>query len=82
MPLRLSLKYFCSSFDEQTKIDLALQGGGDDYIVKPIDDKILLQKLKGSGQSSGQRFHFVPSKLIRHLKSFKIKAPQVELGLF
>ncbi|MBG07883.1 MAG: hypothetical protein CME68_03945 [Halobacteriovoraceae bacterium] len=67
---------FCSSYDDQTKIDLALQGGGDDYIVKPIDDKILLQKIERlMGQSSGSRFHSVPSTLMVTLQEFKNKGP-------
>tara|TARA_Y100001958_G_C21214001_1_gene539488 strand:- start:960 stop:1796 length:837 start_codon:yes stop_codon:yes gene_type:complete len=67
---------FCSSYDDQTKIDLALQGGGDDYIVKPIDDKILLQKIERlMGQSAGNRFHSVPSTLVVILQEFKSKGP-------
>ena len=67
---------FCSSYGEQTRIDLALQGGGDDYLVKPIDDKILLQKIERlMGQSSGHRFHFVPSKLMVTLKEFRKQGP-------
>ena len=79
---------FCSSYDDQTKIDLALQGGGDDYIVKPIDDKILFQKIERlMGQSAGSRFHYVPSNLVVTLQEFKSKGPLTlsslsEIGAF
>ena len=37
---------FCSSLTEEAKIREALQGGADDYIMKPFDEEIIISKLE------------------------------------
>ena len=36
---------FCSSLIEEAKIREALQGGADDYIMKPFDEEIIESKI-------------------------------------
>lgn len=37
---------FCSSITDPDKIDDALSGGADDYIMKPFDEEIIISKLE------------------------------------
>lgn len=36
---------FCSSLNDEAKIREALQGGADDYIMKPFDEEIIESKI-------------------------------------
>ncbi len=40
---------FCSSLIEENKIREALQGGADDYIMKPFDEEIIENKISMLG---------------------------------
>ena len=62
---------FCSAKNEEGQIEAALQGGGDDYIVKPVDPKILIQKIERLlGHNQSQRFAIVPSNLDVKVKEY------------
>ncbi len=62
---------FCSAKGEEGQIEAALQGGGDDYIVKPVDPKILIQKIERLlGHNQSQRFAIVPSNLDIKVKEY------------
>ena len=37
---------FCSSITDEGKIREALDGGADDYLMKPFDEEIIVSKLK------------------------------------
>ena len=37
--------FFCSSSDEVAKLKLSVQGGADDYIMRPFDEDIIASKL-------------------------------------
>lgn len=37
---------FCSSITDEDKIREALDGGADDYLMKPFDEEIIVSKLK------------------------------------
>lgn len=37
---------FCSSITDPVRIKEALDGGADDYIIKPFDEEIILSKLE------------------------------------
>ena len=36
---------FCSSMTEESIIREALDGGADDYVMKPFDEEIIISKL-------------------------------------
>jgi DNA-binding response OmpR family regulator len=62
---------FYSANSDEGKIDLALQNGGDDYIIKPVDFGILLQKIERLlDKSKSQQFVRVPASLDIKIKEY------------
>ena len=85
---------FCTAKTDPKQINLAIQAGAHDYITKPIDESILLQKIdRLMGQDNAQMFAIMPCDLeitIReHLKEKPSKMTElsevhakIETGFF
>ena len=55
---------FCTAKTDPKQINLAIQAGAHDYITKPIDESILLQKIdRLMGQDNAQMFAVMPCDL-------------------
>ncbi len=62
---------FLSGMSESDDIVLGLDAGGDDYLSKPIDARVLAAKLRAMGRISDMRHEL--SKLNRELKLISVK---------
>ena len=67
---------FCTAKTDPKQIDLAIQAGAHDYITKPIDESILLQKIdRLMGQDNAQMFAVMPCDLELAIKEFSKEKP-------
>ena len=67
---------FCTAKTDPKQIDLAIQAGAHDYITKPIDESILLQKIdRLMGQDNAQMFAVMPCDLELTIKEFPKEKP-------
>ena len=74
---------FCTAKTDPKQINLAIQAGAHDYITKPIDESILLQKINRlMGQDNSQMFAVMPCDLEITIKEFLKEKPSkmVELS--
>ena len=80
----ISLKIcFCTAKTDPKQINLAIQAGAHDYITKPIDESILLQKIdRLMGQDNAQMFAVMPCDLQITIAEFAKEKPSkmVELS--
>ena len=80
----ISLKIcFCTAKTDPKQINLAIQAGAHDYITKPIDESILLQKINRlMGQDNAQMFAVMPCDLEITIAEFAKEKPSkmVELS--
>jgi CheY-like chemotaxis protein len=67
---------FCTAKTDPKQIDLAIQAGAHDYITKPIDESILLQKIdRLMGQDNSSMFAVMPCDLELKIKEFPKEKP-------
>ena len=74
---------FCTAKTDPKQINLAIQAGAHDYITKPIDESILLQKIdRLMGQDNAQMFAVMPCDLEITISEFAKEKPSkmVELS--
>ena len=80
----ISLKIcFCTAKTDPKQINLAIQAGAHDYITKPIDESILLQKINRlMGQDNSQMFAVMPCDLEITIREYLKEKPSkmVELS--
>ena len=79
----LSLKIcFCTAKTDPKQINLAIQAGAHDYITKPIDESILLQKINRlMGQDNAQMFAVMPCDLEITIAEFAKEKPSKMIEL-
>ena len=79
----ISLKIcFCTAKTDPKQINLAIQAGAHDYITKPIDESILLQKIdRLMGQDNAQMFAVMPCDLQITIAEFAKEKPSKMIEL-
>ncbi len=73
---------FCTAKTDPKQINLAIQAGAHDYITKPIDESILLQKIdRLMGQDNAQMFAVMPCDLQITIAEFAKEKPSKMIEL-
>jgi CheY-like chemotaxis protein len=73
---------FCTAKQDPRQIELALQAGADDYITKPIDETIMIQKIhRLMGQNESQMFAILRTHLAITLTEYPKEKPALMLEL-
>jgi CheY-like chemotaxis protein len=73
---------FCTAKQDPRQIELALQAGADDYITKPIDETIMIQKIhRLMGQNESQMFAILRTHLEITLTEYPKEKPALMLEL-
>ena len=73
---------FCTAKTDPKQINLAIQAGAHDYITKPIDESILLQKIdRLMGQDNAQMFAVMPCDLEITISEFAKEKPSKMIEL-
>ena len=73
---------FCTAKTDPKQINLAIQAGAHDYITKPIDESILLQKIdRLMGQDNAQMFAVMPCDLEITIAEFAKEKPSKMIEL-
>ena len=69
---------FCTAKQDPRQIELALQAGADDYITKPIDETIMVQKINRlMGQNENQMFAILRTQLEITVEEYPKEKPAV-----
>ncbi|MEE2742923.1 MAG: response regulator [Bdellovibrionota bacterium] len=67
---------FCTAKQDPRQIELALQAGADDYITKPIDETIMVQKINRlMGQNENQMFAILRTQLEITIEEYPKEKP-------
>jgi len=73
---------FCTAKQDPRQIELALQAGADDYITKPIDETIMIQKVhRLMGQNESQMFAILRTHLEITITEYPKEKPALMLEL-
>ena len=73
---------FCTAKQDPRQIELALQAGADDYITKPIDEVIMIQKIhRLMGQQDEQLFAVLRTQIPITIEEFPDAEPSTLLEL-
>ena len=69
---------FCTAKQDPRQIELALQAGADDYITKPIDETIMVQKINRlMGQNENQMFAILRTQLEITIEEYPKEKPSL-----